>query len=100
MSEFVHVRREGAVSCITLARPEKKNALTGAMYEALVAAFDEANREPSIGAVVIVGSPGVFTAGNDIGDFLTGAFAAAITIGNDWVWLMKRVPAASRVNVM
>jgi enoyl-CoA hydratase/carnithine racemase len=77
MSELVHVRREGAVCCVTLARPEKKNALTGAMYESLVAAFAEASREPSVGALLLAGAPGVFTAGNDIGDFLSGAFAAA-----------------------
>ena len=77
MSEFVRVRREGAVCCMTLARPEKKNALTSAMYEALIAAFAEASREQSVGALLIAGSQGVFTAGNDIADFLSGAFAAA-----------------------
>lgn len=77
MSEFVQVRREGAVCRVTLARPEKKNALTGAMYESLVAAFAEASRESSVGALLLAGSAGVFTAGNDIGDFLSGAFAAA-----------------------
>lgn len=77
MSELVRVRREGGVSCVTLARPEKKNALTGAMYESLVAAFAEASREPNVGALLLAGSQGVFTAGNDIGDFLSGTFAAA-----------------------
>jgi enoyl-CoA hydratase/carnithine racemase len=77
MSEFVRLRREGAVCCVTLARPEKKNALTGAMYESLAAAFAEASRERNVGALLLAGSQGVFTAGNDIGDFLSGAFAAA-----------------------
>ena len=39
-------------------RPEKKNALTGAMYEALIEAFDEAERDPSIGALVLSGPGG------------------------------------------
>jgi enoyl-CoA hydratase/carnithine racemase len=77
MSEFVQVRREGAVCCVTLARPETKNALTGAMYESLIAAFAEASGERGVGALLIAGSQGVFTAGNDIGDFLSGASAAA-----------------------
>jgi enoyl-CoA hydratase/carnithine racemase len=77
MSELVQVRREGAVCCVTLARPEKKNALTSAMYESLIAAFAEASRERGVGALLLTGSQGVFTAGNDIGDFLSGAFAAA-----------------------
>ncbi len=76
MSEFVQVRREGAVCLVTLARPEKKNALTSAMYERLVAAFEEASRDAGVGALALTGSQGVFTAGNDIGDFLSGAFAA------------------------
>ena len=73
MSEFVQVRRDGAVLVVTLARPEKKNALTGAMYEALIAAFAQASEEAEIGALMIAGSGGVFSAGNDIGDFLAYA---------------------------
>ena len=51
------------------ARPQKKNAITGAMYEALIKAFDTAERDPEVGALVVRGKGGVFTAGNDIGDF-------------------------------
>jgi enoyl-CoA hydratase/carnithine racemase len=81
MSELVEVRREGAVLLARLARPEKKNALTSAMYERLIAAFQEASREPSLGALVLTGSPGVFTAGNDIGDFLAAAMQASASNG-------------------
>jgi enoyl-CoA hydratase/carnithine racemase len=77
MSEFVQVRREGAVLRVTLARPEKKNALTSAMYERLTAAFEEASADAGVGALLIAGAPGVFTAGNDIGDFLAAAMAAS-----------------------
>jgi enoyl-CoA hydratase/carnithine racemase len=75
MSEFVKVRRDGAVLVVTLARPEKKNALTGAMYEVLIAAFAQASDDAGIGALVIEGSGGVFCAGNDVGDFLAYARA-------------------------
>jgi len=75
MSEFVQVRRDGAVLVVTLARPEKKNALTGAMYEALIAAFAQASEDDRVGALLIEGSEGVFSAGNDIGDFLAYALA-------------------------
>jgi enoyl-CoA hydratase/carnithine racemase len=77
MKELVRVRRDGAVSSIALARPEKKNALTSAMYERLTAAFEEASGDASVGAVLLSGSEGVFTGGNDIADFLSGALAAA-----------------------
>ena len=71
-TEAAHVKieREGAVLCVTFDRPEKKNALTGGMYMAATQALHEADRDPSIGAVVFLGSGGAFTAGNDIGDFL------------------------------
>ena len=75
MSDLVEQRREGAVVSLILARPEKKNALTGAMYEALCAAFAEAGKDDSVGAILMSGKGGVFTAGNDLGDFL--AFAAS-----------------------
>ena len=60
MSEFVKVARDGAVLVVTLARPEKKNALTGAMYEALIAAFAAASDDAEVAALLIEGSGGVF----------------------------------------
>jgi enoyl-CoA hydratase/carnithine racemase len=73
MTNDVLVAREDAVLRITMNRPAKKNALTGAMYDAMREALERADRDESIGAVLITGSEGVFTAGNDIGDFLAGA---------------------------
>jgi enoyl-CoA hydratase/carnithine racemase len=70
MTDLVETSRVGAVSVVTLARPEKKNALTGAMYGALVEAFAQAGRDETIGALMLRGKEGVFTAGNDVGDFL------------------------------
>jgi enoyl-CoA hydratase/carnithine racemase len=77
MSAGIEVAREGAVLVAAFARPEKKNAIRGAMYEALIEAFDEAERDPNIGAFVLTGRGGVFTAGNDIADFLSAAAGAA-----------------------
>jgi enoyl-CoA hydratase/carnithine racemase len=69
----IEVAREGAVLSAAFARPQKKNAITGAMYEALIEAFERASRDPEIGALVLSGKGGVFTAGNDIADFLAVA---------------------------
>jgi len=66
----VRIEREGAVLCVTFDRPDKKNAINGAMYLTATRALREAGGDPSIGAVVFAGSGGVFTAGNDIADFL------------------------------
>jgi enoyl-CoA hydratase/carnithine racemase len=74
MTEDIEVTRDGAVMSAVFARPQKKNAITGAMYDALVEAFESAERDASVGALVLSGKGGVFTAGNDIADFL--AFAA------------------------
>lgn len=68
--EPVQLETRGAVSIIRLTRPEKKNALTVAMYETIVKAMADAASDPAIGALVILGSPGVFTAGNDLKDFM------------------------------
>ena len=70
MTQNVIIEREGPVLLVTFDRPEKKNALTGAMYLAATEALREADRDDAIGAVVFTGSGGAFTAGNDIGDFL------------------------------
>lgn len=53
-------------------RPEKKNALTQGMYRAMTAALIEAQQSLEIGAVVLSGAGGVFTAGNDLKDFMAG----------------------------
>jgi enoyl-CoA hydratase/carnithine racemase len=82
MTEHIEITRNGAVLSAAFARPEKKNAITGAMYEAMIEAFETAEREPEIGAIVLSGKGGAFTAGNDIADFLavamheTGEFPA------------------------
>src|SRR5215468_1491693 len=54
-------------------RPDKKNALTLAMYEAMTAAFEGANADGSVRCVLIAGVPGAFSAGNDLTDFLKAA---------------------------
>jgi len=55
---------------IEIARPEKKNALTGAMYAAMSDALDAAERDPHVRVALIHGARDCFTAGNDLKDFL------------------------------
>lgn len=54
---------------LEIARPEKKNALTLAMYQALTDALRQADANPQVRAVLITGQPGIFTSGNDLEDF-------------------------------
>jgi enoyl-CoA hydratase/carnithine racemase len=59
------------VATIEIARPEKKNALTQAMYRAMADAIVAASADESVRALLITGQPGIFTAGNDLEDFLS-----------------------------
>ena len=59
------------VAVIEIARPEKKNALTQAMYTAMAEAIAAADADAAIRAVLITGQPGIFTSGNDLEDFMT-----------------------------
>ena len=58
------------VATIEIARPEKKNALTMAMYSAMAEALTAANADAAVRAVLITGQPGCFTSGNDLEDFM------------------------------
>ena len=58
------------VATLEIARPEKKNALTLAMYEGLTQAVSAALADRAVRALLICGQPGVFTSGNDLEDFM------------------------------
>jgi enoyl-CoA hydratase/carnithine racemase len=59
-----------AVCVIELDRPAKKNALTKAMYEVLTEAISNAAKDPAVKVLLLQGSNHVFSAGNDLEDFL------------------------------
>jgi len=73
MSEHIVVERHGAVQSIRMNRPEKKNAITRAMYGAMAKALTEGDADPSVRCHVILGVPGAFSAGNDMADFMVVA---------------------------
>ncbi|MDF2115847.1 enoyl-CoA hydratase-related protein [Roseiarcaceae bacterium H3SJ34-1] len=73
MSDHIKLEQADGVLTIAMDRPDKKNALTGAMYEAMIAAIDQAEADAKTGVLLLRGTGGVFTAGNDIGDFLAAA---------------------------
>jgi enoyl-CoA hydratase/carnithine racemase len=66
----LQVSRKGAVMAIAIDRPAKKNAITAEMYDAFAAALREAGGDESVRVILVHGRPEVFTAGNDIEDFL------------------------------
>ena len=70
MSELVMVTDDGPIRTVRMNRPEKKNALTMAMYDAMAAAIEGSAKDPGLRCLLIAGAPTAFCAGNDIGDFL------------------------------
>lgn len=61
------------VFTLEIARPEKKNALTGEMYLALAQGLRDACADSQVRSVLITGQPGIFTSGNDLEDFMKRA---------------------------
>ena len=70
MSDEVIISRVDPVLEIRMNRPAKKNALTQAMYAAMAGGLKEAAAEDGIRAVALTAEGDMFTAGNDLGDFL------------------------------
>src|SRR5260370_17104037 len=76
MTEHIKIEKSDGILSLTMARPDKKNALTNAMYGALADAIEGAETDPSVRVVLIRGEGDMFTAGNDVGEF------AAIAAGS------------------
>lgn len=73
MTDTILVERQDAVQIIRINRPDKKNALTRAMYGAMAKALRGGDADPSVRCHAILGAPGAFSAGNDMGDFMVVA---------------------------
>lgn len=97
MSEHVRVERNGDVLAITLARPDRRNAITVAMYAALADAFEAAAKDDDLRLITLRGEGQDFTAGNDLGDFM----AELPRDGSDIpVWRLLRALAKNEVPIV
>ncbi len=70
MADQILVEQSGSILRIGINRPEKKNALTIAMYAAMTDALHAAESDPAIRVILIHGTSDCFTSGNDIMDFV------------------------------
>ncbi len=70
MTDLVFSEASEAIHRIEMRRPDKRNALTEAMYRALAGAIERAEADASVRVILIEGSGGHFSAGNDLADFL------------------------------
>jgi enoyl-CoA hydratase/carnithine racemase len=93
MSDQVVLSRSDGVYEVQLNRPEKRNAITQAMYGALVDAFNEARADDSVRVVLISGAGASFTAGNDLNDFLR----ADLSDDNNALRFLRLLPTFRKV---
>jgi enoyl-CoA hydratase/carnithine racemase len=77
VTDHIIVERRGAVQMVRMNRPDKKNAITRAMYAAMAAALVEGDADPDVRCHVFLGVPGAFSSGNDLSDFM------AVALGED-----------------
>jgi enoyl-CoA hydratase/carnithine racemase len=94
------VTDDGAVRIIRMNRPEKKNALTLAMYSAMTAALQQADKTIAIRCVLFAGAPDVFTAGNDLADFMKAADGGLDPRAHEFITALARAqkPIVAAVN--
>lgn len=81
MTDHIIVERPEAhpgIQVVRFNRPEKKNAITRAMYSAMTEALAAAENDETIRATVFLGTEGCFSAGNDMGDFLAVAMGGGM----------------------
>ena len=83
MTDHILIERRDAVQVIRMNRPDKKNALTRAMYGKMSQALAAGDADPAVRVHVFLGVPGAFSAGNDLTDFLAVATGGE---GGSEVW--------------
>jgi enoyl-CoA hydratase/carnithine racemase len=69
MTEHVKTEVADGIMTLTMVRPEKKNALSNAMYSAMSDGLERAEQDPEVRVVLFQGDGDSFTAGNDLADF-------------------------------
>lgn len=70
MSDDILYASDGGIATLTFHRPDKKHAITAHMYALLAQGLRAAASDDTVRVIVMTGSHGIFTAGNDLEDFL------------------------------
>ncbi len=100
MTEELIVTVANGVMEIRFNRPEKKNALTRAMYDGVVAAFESAESDSAIRVILLTGTGDTFTSGNDIKDFQQRASSRNSTAASPFLTALSTLkkPLVAAVN--
>ena len=108
-SDRVVVTRHGRIAHVELNRPEKKNGLYLAMFEAIVAAGESLLDDKSLRAVVLSGRGGCFCSGLDVQSFMANADVSIPKLLDNrvgpanlaqrvaWIWREIRVPVIAAI---
>ncbi len=92
MTELVKISIANGVMEILWNRPDKKNALSNAMYRAATAALAQAVEDKSIAAVILGSTGDSFTSGNDLGDFAAAATGGEATAAGGFIEAIAQFP--------
>src|SRR5205809_4905779 len=98
MNEHIEVERQGGRLAIRMNRPERRNAITVAMYAALADAIESAASDPGVRLITIEGAGEDFTAGNDLADFIAEMPPPGTT--DIPVWRLLRALAKNQVPIL
>jgi len=98
MTEHIQVGRQGERLSIRMNRPERRNAITVAMYAALADAIESAADDGSIRLITLEGAGEDFTAGNDLADFIAEMPPPGTT--DIPVWRLLRALAKNQVPIL
>lgn len=91
----ITISRENDVQILRLTRPDKKNALTNAMYEAMTEALQSGDVDAGVAVHVFLGSEGNFCSGNDLADFMATAKGTGGP-GNGVIEFLKQIPRTKK----
>jgi len=95
MTELVKISTANGVMEVLWNRPDKKNALSNAMYRAATAALAQAVEDKSIAAVILGSTGDSFTSGNDLADFAAAATGGGETAAGGFIEAIAQFPRAA-----
>lgn len=97
--ETIRVALDGHVLTVTLAVPERKNALSPAMVNELLYALDDARDDPEVRVVVLTGEGNAFCAGGDLKQMRDGGDGPKLAPRGDYADLLQRFPRLGRPTI-
>lgn len=92
----IQTHQADGILTIEFNRPERKNAITGAMYATMAAALRAAEGDAGVRAILITGKPEIFTAGNDLDDFLNNVGEGKMTEDRPVFQFMSALESSSK----